>query len=88
LIKSLLLDSLSPGDAIGFKEKSESDSLEYSGIILESSSVPGVGEVFYKVLCDDNIIRYFMDYEIINIRYILKIDSYDKVKKNNQKFNS
>ena len=37
----------------------------YQGIIVEVARPGSDGEITYKVFCDDNIIRFFGDYEAI-----------------------
>ena len=44
---------------------SEQNKKAYKGIIIEIARPSADGEITYSVFCDDNIVRFFCDYEAI-----------------------
>ena len=68
--KFLTCDILRPGDVARFINIDDiaprkEDRKIYQGIVIEVARPSSDGEITYMVFCDDNIVRFFCDYETI-----------------------
>ena len=72
-------DILKSGDIARFIKiddyvTSEEERKIFQGVILSKSKKYLAGDVMYSVLCDDNIVRIFGDYEAIETICLINYD--------------